>query len=185
MALADFSIQRKIQDGNIKEFEQLFKKYYEPLCHYAIKIVKDVDVAEEVVQEFFYGYWKNRATLSIQLSLNAYLYRSVKNNSLAYLRQQTVRQRYAEKAKSEFNEADSTTVEDEIIAEELSKVIDDTLHQLPERCSTVFQMSRFEGKKYQEIADYLAISIKTVEADMGKALHLFRENLKRHNRVAL
>lgn len=185
MGLTDISIQRKIQEGNIKEFELLFKKYYEPLCRYAIGIVKDMDVAEEIVQELFYGYWKNRETLSIQLSLNAYLYRSVKNNSLSYLRQQSVRQRYAEKAKSEFNESESITVEDELVAEELSKVIDETLHQLPERCSTVFQMSRFEGKKYQEIADKLAISIKTVEADMGKALHHFRENLKRFNKVAM
>jgi RNA polymerase sigma-70 factor, ECF subfamily len=185
MGLADISTQRRIQDGDIKEFEQLFKKYYEPLCRYAFTVVKDMDVAEEIVQELFYGYWKGRATLSIQLSLNAYLYRAVKNNSLSYLRQQAVRQRYAEKAKSELAEVESATVEDELVAEELSKVIDETLHQLPERCSTVFRMSRFEGKKYQEIADNLAISIKTVEADMGKALHLFRENLKRFNQVAM
>jgi RNA polymerase sigma-70 factor (ECF subfamily) len=185
MGLADLSVQRKIQNGDIKEFELLFKKYYEPLCHYATSIVKDVDIAEEIVQEFFYGYWKNRESLSIQLSLNAYLYRSIKNSSLSFIRQKNVRQRYAEKVKSEVNEAAMVTVEDEIVAEELSKVIDDTLRQLPERCSKIFQMSRFEGKKYQEIADFFAISIKTVEADMGKALHQFRENLKRHNHVAM
>ena len=185
MGLAEISIQRKIQEGDIKEFEQLFKKYYEPLCLYANGVVRDMDVAEEIVQDLFYSYWKNRTSLSIQLSLNAYLYRSIKNNSLSYLRQQSVRQRYAERSKSEFVEVESTTVEDEMVAKELNKVITDTLNQLPERCSKVFQMNRFEGKKYQEIAEKLAISIKTVEADMGKALHLFRENLKRFNRVAM
>lgn len=185
MGLSDIAVQRRIQDGDIAEFEKLFKHYYEPLCRHAFGVVRDMDVAEEIVQEFFYGYWKNRASLSIQLSLNGYLYRAIKNNSLAYLRQLSVRQRYAERIQSEQPCSESSSVEDDLVADELGKVIDDTLLQLPERCSKVFQLSRFEGKKYQEIADMLAISIKTVEADMGKALHLFRENLKRFDRVAM
>jgi RNA polymerase sigma-70 factor (ECF subfamily) len=185
MALADYSIQKKIQEGNIGEFETLFKKYYEPLCHYAESMLKDIDIAEEVVQEFFYNYWKNRATISIQLSLNAYLYKSIKNNSLNYLRQQNVRKKYATQSIETQKEEETMNPQDEMEMAELNRIVEETLHQLPERCSQIFQMSRFEGKKYQEIADKLAISIKTVEADMGKALSLFREKLKRYNRVAM
>jgi RNA polymerase sigma-70 factor (ECF subfamily) len=61
---------------------------------------------------------------------------------------------------------------------ELNKIISSTLQQMPERCSTVFRMNRFEGKKYREIAEIMSISIKTVEADMGKALQFFRKSLK-------
>lgn len=185
MALADFSIQKKIQEGNIKEFELLFKRYYEPLCHYAESILKDIDIAEEIVQEFFYNYWKNRATFSIQLSLNAYLYKAIKNNSLNYIRQQNVRKRYATQTAENRIEEDNENPQNEMEMEELNKIVEETLQQLPARCSQVFQMSRFEGKKYQEIADMLAISIKTVEADMGKALNLFREKIRRYNRVAM
>lgn len=183
MAIADYIVQKRIQEGNIKEFEVLFKRYYEPLCRYSESILKDTDVAEEVVQEFFYSYWKNREAISIQLSLNAYLYKSIKNNSLAYLRRQQVRKDYATRSMSQ--DIDPLTPEDNMEEDEINKLIDETLNQLPERCSKVFQMSRFEGKKYQEIAEILAISIKTVEADMGKALTLFREKLKHYNKIAM
>ncbi len=56
-------------------------------------------------------------------------------------------------------------------------MIESTLKKLPERCSMIFRLNRFEGKKYREIAEMLAISVKTVEADMGKALQQFRESL--------
>jgi len=61
---------------------------------------------------------------------------------------------------------------------EMSKLIDDTINALPERCRQIFNMNRLEGLKYREIAEILKISIKTVEADMGKALQAFRQNLK-------
>jgi len=66
---------------------------------------------------------------------------------------------------------------------ELSEVIETTLNELPERCRQIFKMSRFEGLKYNEIAEQLSISIKTVEANMGKALQLFRKNLKHYDEL--
>ena len=185
MSINNFSVQRKIHDGDIKEFEMLFKRYYEPLCRYAGTFVRDMDVAEEIVEEFFYSYWKNRQNHTIQLSLNAYLYKSIKNSSLRYLQQQAIRQRYASEAKQSFDESEYHTAQEDIEAEELNLLIDKTLQQLPPRCAQVFSLSRFEGKKYQESAELLSISVKTVEADMGKALQLFRDNFKRHNRVTL
>jgi RNA polymerase sigma-70 factor, ECF subfamily len=178
MNLNDFQIQRKIQNGDIKEYERLFVKYYEPLCQFAFKFLKDMDLAEDIVQEFFYNFWKNRETFSLKLSLNSYLYQSIRNNSLHYLGHLAIRQKYAETIKSEINEQHFFTELDEPGLNELNKVIDETLKQLPERCSRIFSMNRFEGKKYKEIAEILSVSIKTVEADMGKALQVFRNSLK-------
>jgi hypothetical protein len=73
MPFTDFYIQKKIQGGDIREFEQLFVTYYEPLCQLANKILRDMDTSEDIVQEFFYTFWKNRATFSLKLSLKAYL----------------------------------------------------------------------------------------------------------------
>jgi RNA polymerase sigma-70 factor (ECF subfamily) len=177
MNLTDFYLQKKIQDGDIREFERLFVKYYEPLCAFAGKILKDMDTAEDIVQEFFYNFWKNRNTFSPKLSLNAYLYHSIRNNSLHYLEHLAIRQTYAQKVTVDFQNMIPIENQDEIEIQELNKVIHATLQQMPERCSRVFRMNRFEGKKYREIAEILSISVKTVEADMGKALQIFRKSL--------
>lgn len=184
MNLNDFYIQRKIQGGDIKEFERLFTKNYEPLCRFANTFLKDMDTAEDIVQEFFYGFWKNRISFTLKLSLNSYLYQSIRNNALHYLQHIAVRQKYAENLKNETQDTFFVSQPDEIGYRELNKVIDETLKQLPERCSRIFCLNRFEGKKYKEIAEILSISIKTVEADMGKALQLFRKALKDYNTLA-
>lgn len=178
MNLTDYSVQRKIQGGDIREFECLFKKYYEPLCRHANQIISDMDTSEDIVQDFFYNFWKNRESFSPKLSLNAYLYHSIRNNALHYLEHLAIKQSYAKQVIDGFK--DMLPVENQYIVEtnELGKVIRTTLGKMPERCARVFSLNRFEGKKYREIAEILSISVKTVEADMGKALQLFRESLK-------
>ena len=180
MNLTDFYIQKKIQGGDIREFEHLFTKYYEPLCHHADKIVKDMDTAEDIVQEFFYQFWKNRETFSPKLSLNAYLYQSIRNNALHYLEHIAVRKNYAQQIFNDFQDIVPSELHTDAELRDLGEVINATLRNMPERCSRIFRMNRFEGKKYREIAEILSVSVKTVEADMGKALHMFRKSLKEY-----
>jgi RNA polymerase sigma-70 factor (ECF subfamily) len=178
MPIIDFYIQKRIKDGDIREFERLFETYYAPLCQHANKILKDMDTAEDLVQEFFYHFWKNRETFTPKVSLGAYLYQSIRNNALHHLQHRNVRENYSqliiENSQVPFED------EDNLEMKELGKAIQATLQQMPERCAKVFSMNRFEGKKYREIADILSISVKTVEADMGKALQLFRKSLKEY-----
>lgn len=175
MSSVDFQVQKKISGGDIGEFRSLFNRYYEQLCRFSYSITADMDAAEDIVQEFFYNLWKNRETAQPVLSLNAYLYQSVRNNSLHYLQHQIIKRQYAEKvAATAEPEPDEDTL---LEMEELNMAIDKTLEKLPERCSRIFRMNRFEGKKYREIAEILSISVKTVEADMGKALQVFRRSL--------
>lgn len=178
MNLSDFSSQKKIQGGDIREFERLFVKYYEPLCLFAGKIVKDQNTAEDIVQEFFYNFWKNRESFKLKLSLNAYLYQSIRNNALHYLGHLAIEQSYAQQVVNYQNDDATAENQQSVELEELNKAIADTLSQLPERCSLIFRMNRFEGKKYREIAEILSVSVKTVEVEMGKALHYFRKSLK-------
>lgn len=166
----------------MKAFEQIFRKYYAPLCLFARKYVHDTDSAEEIVQEFFYTYWKNRVSIEIRGSLQAYMYQSVKNRALKAIEHHQVRQRYAANVKHDMMEQfepENQSVE----AMELETAIERTLKAMPERCRQVFILSRYEGLKYHEIAQKLAISVKTVEANMGKALQLFRANLKPFDKV--
>lgn len=182
MQLIGYTKQKKIKQDDLQEFEKLFKLFYTPLCHYANKFLKDMDVAEEIVQDFFYNYWKNRESMVIQISLKSYMYRAIRNNSLKYLEHKAVVKKYEESYK-ETNSIEVGTESDDLELKELNEIIETTLNELPERCSQIFKLSRFEGLKYNEIAEKLSISIKTVEANMGKALQLFRKNLKHYDEL--
>jgi RNA polymerase sigma-70 factor (ECF subfamily) len=173
---------KKIQKGDIKEFESQFKKLYSPLCHFAFRYLKDMDSAEEIVQDLFYTYWKNKEKIEIRTSLKSYLYQATKNKCLKLIEHNVVKERYASEMMTVSNNT-TDSQSNSLETEELNSIIDRTLNELPEKCRKIFEMSRFEGMKYNEIAKALSVSIKTVEANMGKALKLFRTNLKQYDQI--
>lgn len=182
MKASEKKIIREVRNGNIKTFESLFKDYYEELCYYANHYLRDMDLAEETVQEVFFTFWKNRNSIHIKQSLKSYLYISTRNKSLKVLRSHKMAQKYSNYIKNTPHQQVSTPV-DELNAKELNLLIERTLKELPGRTGEIFRLNRFEGLKYTEIADKLSISVKTVEANMGKALKLFRKNLNEYMKV--
>lgn len=181
--LNEFFIVRKIKEGDIKAFEQVFRRYYSPLCLYAIGIIGRRDVAEELIQELFYVLWRDRESLQIFTSLNGYLYKAVRNRSLQYCEHRQVRDMYMSKTTYETEESLASTPEEELEYKELNALINKTLNKMPERRIKIFRMQRFEGKKYAEIAKILSISIKTVEAEMTKALQSLRKEIENYMQV--
>jgi RNA polymerase sigma-70 factor (ECF subfamily) len=170
----DLLIFKKIKDGNIRAFETLFRAYYEPLCRYAYRFVENMETAEEIVQDMFYVLWKERETLQIITSVNGYLYRSVKNKSLQQVEKLKVRENYRNRY-AENPDTETFTPQEELEYKELEQQIAETLYRLPERRQKIFRMNRMEGKKYLEIAQELHISVKTVEAEISKALRELRD----------
>lgn len=85
---------QKIKEGDIKAFESIFRLYYTPLCLYATSITGEQEVAEEIVQDLFYVFWKERESLPILRSIKNYLYGATRNRSLQYLEHREVRYRY-------------------------------------------------------------------------------------------
>lgn len=156
-------------------FEAAFKNHFKALHAYAITIIRDDAMAEEIVQNVFYKLWKNRETIEINQSLQAYLYRAVYNDSLNHLKHEKVKATYRSYAAYSMSHSDNAT--DKTKMRELEQKLDEALKELPEQCRTIFQMSRFEELKYMQIADRLGISVKTVENQMGKALKLLRLKL--------
>lgn len=157
-------------------FEQLFKAHYRGLHAYAHTILRDEDLAEEMVQGMFLKFWEKRELLNIQSSIKAYLYRSVYNDSMNYLKHQKIQTKYQDFTMHSMN----TSHEPASAKLELSQLemkLKEALNELPEHCRTIFQMSRFEELKYREIATQLGLSIKTVENQMGKALKILRLKL--------
>nr|WP_189564280.1 RNA polymerase sigma-70 factor [Persicitalea jodogahamensis] len=174
--LSDPEIVQAIRQGQESAFEQMFRTYYEPLCRYANTLLKDSDEAEEVTQGLFLTIWEKRSDLEITLSLKAYLYRAVHNHCLNRIKHYGVRETH--RAYSLHFQTDShDSVTEAIYGSELEKRIERAVSKLPEQCQVVFRMSRFEELKYQEIADQLGLSIKTIENQIGKALKIMRKEL--------
>ncbi len=172
----DREITGRIRNGDIEQFESLFRSSYVSLVRYAMTLVRDHDTAEEIVQDLFCRLWKDREKLKIESSLNGYLFRSVHNRCLHHIEHAHVVERHA--AEMIYNRQETTESPSDILHyKELQARIARILEKLPERCGKIFCMSRFEGLKYAEIAEKLSVSVKTVEANMGRALKEFRKEL--------
>lgn len=180
--VSNLSVVLRIKEGDIGAFEKLFREYYEPLCRYAASLTKDMDAAEEIVQELFYTLWKERESLRVFLSLKSYLYGAVRNNALQYLEHRDVENRYQEQVASQpANDDLGATPLSNLEYKELESRISAALATLPERRRTIFRLHRFEGKKYTEIAREMSLSVKTVEAEMTKALSALRKVIDERN----
>jgi RNA polymerase sigma-70 factor, ECF subfamily len=177
MALTDTDLIELLGKKDESAFEEVFKSNFKNLLAYAITITGDEPAAEEMVQNVFFKLWDRGETLNLQPPLAAYLYRAVYNESCNYLKHLKVKQSYINYAKYTMSQSSSEKASKKILMAELEQKIKTALNELPEQCRTIFQMSRFEELKYREIADKLNISIKTVEAQMGKALKIMRVKL--------
>jgi RNA polymerase sigma-70 factor (ECF subfamily) len=174
-----FSIQTEIssQISSKADFERLFRAHYSPLCAYANQFLKDQDASEEVVQEVMFRVWTNRSNLVIETSLKSYLFRAVRNGCLNVIKHHSVRQEYRN-WKEQSAQENQESREEEMIASELEIKIREAIDQLPLERRKIFILSRYDGMTYNQIAEKLEISPKTVENQMGKALKTLREELR-------
>ncbi len=177
--ISDTEIIRRIRQGDTGQFESLFRSSYVSMVRYAKRLVKDQDTAEEIVQDLFFRLWQDKEKIQIESSLNGYLFRAVHNRCLHWIDHVRVVERHI-KDSSSGQEASMESPIDAIYFKELQSKIVRIIEKLPDRCGRIFCMNRFEGLKYSEIAEKLSVSVKTVEADMGKALREFRKVLKEH-----
>lgn len=138
-----------------------------------MKYVGDLDEAKWVVHEVFVALWEKIEGLPVDMNYNSYLYTAVRNRSLNYIRDKKKNVMIENVAEGEF----AHTI-DPMGTAELETEIETAIQSLPQKCRAVFELNRIEGLKYAQIAEKLGISIKTVEAQMSKALGVLREHLK-------
>jgi RNA polymerase sigma-70 factor, ECF subfamily len=159
---------------NEKQFEMLFKSQYVGLVKFAQRYVDEVETAEELVQDVFVNIWSNLEDIHIQSTIQSYLFGSVRNAALNYLKHQKVVSKYADNQRMYVDNSEHV---DFLELDELKNRLAEAMNKIPEKCREIFELNRFEGKRYKEIAAELGISLKTVENQMGKALKILREEL--------
>ncbi len=167
---------RKIGVHDSREaFKELFFEFYPALCVFAQRYVNDWETSEDIVQETFLKVWKNRKTIDIRLSFRNFLLTSVRNSCMDYLRKESVTARYTGQVEPSHA---SMSPEDFYTLSELEVLLHQALEKLSSDVREVFEMNRFNGLTYHEIATQLDVSPKTVEARMSKALKTLRHELK-------
>jgi RNA polymerase sigma-70 factor (ECF subfamily) len=166
------------------KFEALFREHFTGLCYFAQKYTNDLDSAKEIAHSVFIRIWENRSEFDWDKPAKSYLFTSVYNRSLNYIRDN---KRFIshEEATKHHLVMDESVYSDNLESAELEDRIKSALQSLPEKCKEIFELSRFENKKYSEIAEHLNISVKTVETQMSKALHILKEELKDYLTIIL
>jgi RNA polymerase sigma-70 factor, ECF subfamily len=173
--LSDRELLELLRQGDQEAFSTIFRTHYAPLVGLAEKMLRERALAEEVVQEVFLEVWRRRETIVVEESLRAYLFRATRNRSLNQIRHQGVEKRVEPLLAP--TTVTSPTALSNLEEEEMEGAIQAAISELPPRCREIFELSRVHGLKYSEIATQLGISVKGVEAQMGKALRLLRERL--------
>ena len=175
----------KVQSNILEDksaFEYFFKEEYSSLCRFAFTFSKDPDDAEEVVQNCFVKLWEGRNKIEIGSSPKAYLFKMIRNASLNQIKHISIREDYKEHNERVLQE--SEMMEEESGDTDLQDKINAAIQKMPPQRKRIFEMSRFEGLKYREIAEHLNISIKTVENHMGSAIKYLRVELKGYLHIA-
>lgn len=177
---------RKVFDEDARKgCELLFKQYYQPLCSHAVRFVYSREVAQDLVAELFYEFWQKQLHRRIRSSFRAYLFIAIRNRALKHIRKEfgrideSVDHETFDHASAQLNPLQAMQFH------ELSARIDSGIRALTPQCQKVFLLNRFEGRKYQEIATELKISLKTVEAHVSKALGVLRQAVRDELMVVL
>ncbi len=167
-------LAQQLKSGNSKAYDFVMDSYYRNLCAYAFTLTNDHAKAEDVVQNVLVEVWVNRKNINPDYSIKSYLYKSVYNGFIdQYRKNKPVV--YLEKR---YLEAINLVAESEQEnLEELILLVDKEIDKLPRKCKNIFLLNKKEGLTHVEIAEYLNISIKTVEGHITRAFKILEEKL--------
>lgn len=167
-------ILNELQKGNERAFDFIFKEYYKPLSQFSYSFIKDQDKAESLVQEVLIKLWEKRESLNAIDNLLSYLMVMVRNISIDYLRKEKTSLKVYLKIKPEES---VNTTEEQVSKNEFEEKVLKSVMKLPERCRIAFELSRFDSMTNKKIAEEMKISVKGVEALIGRSLKLLRSEL--------
>jgi RNA polymerase sigma-70 factor (ECF subfamily) len=172
---------RRFRKGDKIAFEKLFKKFYPRLYDFAFKLVRNKEIAEDIVQDIFIRLWEKKEDIK-PVNIEGFIYKVLKNQCISHLRNIKI----IDNIKLNLNNLTNIEelyridfIRDEpyvLVEKELQLEMDKIINRLPDRCKEVFILSRLNGLKNREIARKLGINIKNVERQITKALMIFRKH---------
>ena len=170
-------VRRVREDDDREAFEKIFREYYKRLHGFAYTYVEERTAAEDIVQSVFLKIWSDRGNWDPPGTVKQYLFAAVRNEALNQLRHQKIVSETQDDVILKFRELNQEKAENLAETEALRLKIEEGILELPHRCRQIFLLNRRSGLTYTEIADYLGISINTVNTQMGRALKSLRDTL--------
>lgn len=182
---------QQLKNGVDAAYKYLYDQHYQILCHVAAQYVKDDFLAETIVGDVIFHLWEVRETIEIDTSVRSYLMTCVRNRCIDYLKSQYHKREVAhsDTGLRDFPVLQYVKDDDYPLGKLLEKELEDeimsAINRLPDECRRVFNMSRFENRKYEEIAQELKISVNTVKYHIKHALALLHEDLGKYLTMAM
>ena len=161
--------------GQVNNIEVIFKEYYGSLCYFASRFLKDEEVIEDLVQDVFITLLEKKMFFQSEVHLKNFLYLSIRNSCLNYIRSTRSKDRYIA---SLAYEEQAENFEESIILTEIHRELAAAVEKLPEECRKVFQLCYFQGLDNESAAQELGLSVNTVKAQKARGKKILRENLK-------
>jgi RNA polymerase sigma-70 factor (ECF subfamily) len=175
-------VNQRLKAGDVEYFEYLYEEYYSKAKFYANQYLRDIEQARDVAQDSFITLWEKRNEIKPELSIQAFILTIVKNKCLNILRKRISERQYSSKVMLQEEMANLSALNDntadEYLLVEINEMVEDTLREMPVKMSAVYRMNREKDLTYDEIAQLLDVSVKTVEYRMSKALYFFRLKFK-------
>lgn len=171
-------MEEHIEESAKEQVEDLFRNNYKSLKIYALRFVKDLDVVEDLVQDTFVELWNRREYIELDGTVKAYLFKTLYNKCLNHLNSKAHTSQSSIENDVLLYHSDENDSQDEMLhVKELQKIIQLHIETLPPQCKKIFLLSRNQNLKNREIAELLAISVKSVEKQITKALFELRMHL--------
>ncbi|MEP7374704.1 MAG: RNA polymerase sigma-70 factor [Chitinophagaceae bacterium] len=158
-------------------FDFIFDRLYTPLCYFAYQLTDNLPEAEDIVLEAFQKFWERRNAFFTVVNIKAFLYITVRNTGLNYIRSNTKQQERTRELAYQQSDNVEKCVENSIVETEFINALYEKINNLPKKCRRVFILKYFDGLNVSEIADMLSLSEHTVRNHIAYSLKLLRNAL--------
>ncbi|MBD0825481.1 RNA polymerase sigma factor [Aestuariibaculum marinum] len=163
------------KNGDKEAFEKIYKLFYQDLNRFIQSYTKDRELSQDLVQNAFLKIWEIKESIDPKENLKSYLYKLVYNSFIDKIRKDKNFNNKIEEIK--YQHFIENLEEDKELKLKRLKAIEDSIEILPKKCKEIFILSKYNGLKYQQIADNLGISVNTVKVQISKAYKLLSRNL--------